>query len=100
MLVCRGEVRGSGLTGLTRNRVSLTAPGVRIPPSPPSSLHIQRFSAGFAENRRLSGYFAPLAAPETGEFEPYRANFGVLSLMRISLVPRENRAQTCVVSRR
>ena len=38
MLVCRGEVRESGLTGLTRNQVSLTAPGVRIPPSPPHSL--------------------------------------------------------------
>ena len=38
MLVCRGEVRESGLTGLTRNQVSLTAPGVRIPPSPPYSL--------------------------------------------------------------
>src|SRR5208337_1334731 len=38
MLVCRGEVRESGLTGLTRNQVSLTAPGVRIPPSPPISL--------------------------------------------------------------
>src|SRR5882757_8696395 len=37
MLVCRGEVREFGLTGLTRNQVSLTAPGVRIPPSPPSS---------------------------------------------------------------
>ena len=35
MLVCRGEVREFGLTGLTRNQVSLTAPGVRIPPSPP-----------------------------------------------------------------
>jgi hypothetical protein len=33
-----GEVREFGLTGLTRNQVSLTAPGVRIPPSPPSSL--------------------------------------------------------------
>src|SRR6266481_2717699 len=38
MLVCRGEVREFGLTGLTRNQVSLTAPGVRIPPSPPHSL--------------------------------------------------------------
>ena len=38
MLLCRGEVRESGLTGLTRNQVSLTAPGVRIPPSPPHSL--------------------------------------------------------------
>jgi CubicO group peptidase (beta-lactamase class C family) len=35
MLVSRGEVREFGLTGLTRNQVSLTAPGVRIPPSPP-----------------------------------------------------------------
>ena len=33
----RGEVREFGLTGLTRNQVSLTAPGVRIPPSPPIS---------------------------------------------------------------
>ena len=31
----RGEGREFGLTGLTRNQVSLTAPGVRIPPSPP-----------------------------------------------------------------
>ena len=38
MLFCRGEVREFGLTGLTRNQVSLTAPGVRIPPSPPPSL--------------------------------------------------------------
>ena len=38
MLICRGEVREFGLTGLTRNQVSLTAPGVRIPPSPPPSL--------------------------------------------------------------
>src|SRR5271156_6479228 len=38
MLVCRGEVREFGLTGLTRNQVSLTAPGVRIPPSPPHPL--------------------------------------------------------------
>ena len=38
MLVGRGEVREFGLTGLTRNQVSLTAPGVRIPPSPPHSL--------------------------------------------------------------
>src|SRR5216683_4641446 len=37
MLVGRGEVRESGLTGVTRNHVSLTAPGVRIPPSPPPS---------------------------------------------------------------
>jgi hypothetical protein len=44
MLVCRGEVREFGLTGLTRNQVSLTAPGVRIPPSPPPSLRGQRFS--------------------------------------------------------
>jgi hypothetical protein len=34
--------------------------------------------------------FASLAAPETSEFEAQRENFGVLSLMRISLVPREN----------
>src|SRR5271170_542643 len=39
MLVCRGEVREFGLTGLTRNQVSLTAPGVRIPPSPPTPLY-------------------------------------------------------------
>ena len=43
MLVCRGEVREFGLTGLTRNQVSLTAPGVRIPPSPPPSLRVQSF---------------------------------------------------------
>jgi hypothetical protein len=55
MLVCRGEVREFGLTGLTRNQVSLTAPGVRIPPSPPTSLHIQRFAAEFAENPRILG---------------------------------------------
>ena len=92
MLVCRGEVRESGLTGLTRNQVSLTAPGVRIPPSPPPSLHIERFSAKFAENRHISGQFASLAAPETCAFELHRENFGVLSLIRISLVPRENTA--------
>src|SRR5467141_2209582 len=38
ILVDRGEVRESGLTGVTRNHVSRTAPGVRIPPSPPPSL--------------------------------------------------------------
>ena len=41
MLVCRGEVREFGLTGLTRNQVSLTAPGVRIPPSPPTSFKLE-----------------------------------------------------------
>src|ERR1700735_1594662 len=53
MLVCRGEVREFGLTGLTRNQVSLTAPGVRIPPSPPPSLRLQRFCYGI---RRKSPY--------------------------------------------
>src|SRR5580692_7734750 len=52
MLVCRGEVREFGLTGLTRNQVSLTAPGVRIPPSPPSSPRVQTISAEFAGNPR------------------------------------------------
>ena len=41
----------------------------------------------------MSGQFASLAAPETGEFEPHREDFGVLSLFRILLVPREIRAQ-------
>src|ERR1022692_307027 len=55
ILFPRGEVRESGLTGLTRNQVSLTAPGVRIPPSPPLSLRCQRFSAGFVGNPAVSG---------------------------------------------
>jgi hypothetical protein len=70
MLVCRGEVREFGLTGLTRNQVSLTAPGVRIPPSPPPSLCLHRFYAGLVGNPRISAKFAALAAPEKGEFEP------------------------------
>jgi hypothetical protein len=88
MLVCRGEVRESGLTGVTRNHVSLTAPGVRIPPSPPTSPRFQRFSAEFAGNPRKSAPFASLAAPETADFAPHCENFELLSLMRISLVPR------------
>ena len=60
---------------------------------PPTSLHIQRFSAKFAENRRISGRFASLAAPEIACFEPFHGEFDVLSLMRISLVPRENTAE-------
>src|SRR6266446_6368338 len=87
ILVDRGEVRESGLTGVTRNHVSLTAPGVRIPPSPPPSPRFQRFSAKFVENRRISGQFAFPAAPETGEFEPHPEDFGDLSLLGILLVP-------------
>jgi hypothetical protein len=100
MLVCRGEVREFGLTGLTRNQVSLTAPGVRIPPSPPISLQLRRFCGRFAANPRVLAQFALLAAPETGEFEPRRGNFGILSLFQISVVPRENRHQTRLVPAR
>ena len=62
----RGEVRESGLTGLTRNQVSLTAPGVRIPPSPPTSLHLQRFSTRLGKISAYRVEFPSLAAPETG----------------------------------
>ena len=57
---------------------------------PPTSLRIQRFSAGFVGNPRVSGPICSLSAPETGEFEPHRGDFSILSLFRISLVPREN----------
>ena len=45
--------------------------------------------------RRKPAYIGPicsLAAPKTGEFEPHRGDFGILSLFRISLVPREKTA--------
>jgi hypothetical protein len=48
----------------------------------------------FAERRRISAQFGSLAAPETGDFEPKSEDFGILSLFRNSLVPRENTAQT------
>jgi hypothetical protein len=48
---------------------------------------------GAPEIRACRAQFASLVAPETGEFEPHRENFGVLSLFRILLVPRETRAQ-------
>ena len=70
MLVCRGEVREFGLTGLTRNQVSLTAPGVRIPPSPPSSLacfptlwRSDEIGAWGANNARPCKRRLPTAAP-------------------------------------
>src|SRR5262249_22199811 len=40
--------------------------------------------------RACSAQFASLAAPETGEFEAYREDWDGSSLMRISVVPREN----------
>jgi hypothetical protein len=46
-----------------------------------------------AEIRACRAQFASLAVPETGEFEPHREDFGVLSPFRILLVPREPRAQ-------
>jgi hypothetical protein len=60
---------------------------------PPRSLRVQRISAEFAGNRGKSALFASLAAPETGEFEAHCDDFGILSLFRIPLVPRENAAQ-------
>ena len=57
MLFCRGEVREFGLTGLTRNQVSLTAPGVRIPPSPPIGLRVLGF---FAARTRFHSFRIPL----------------------------------------
>ena len=53
---------------------------------------------GSLEIRAFRAQFASLAAPETREFEPYHGNFGILSLFRISLVPRENPAQARVVA--
>ena len=46
-----------------------------------------------AEIRACRAQFASLAASETGEFEPHREEFGVLSLFRILPVPREPQAQ-------
>src|ERR1700735_2025166 len=63
MLVCRGEVREFGLTGLTRNQVSLTAPGVRIPPSPPPSLYCLPTIRRRRQIGACAGRLAPLVAP-------------------------------------
>ena len=57
-----GEVRESGLTGVTRNHVSLTGPGVRIPPSPPPS---PRFSALSGETHEIR---ACARVPERGGY--------------------------------
>jgi len=46
---------------------------------------------GSPEIRACRAEFASLAAPETAEFEPDREDFRILSLFRISLVPRETR---------
>ena len=51
---------------------------------------------GSPEIRACRAEFAALAAPETGEFEPHRENFGVLSLFRISLGLREKGEPECV----
>ena len=64
MLFCRGEVRESGLTGLTRNQVSLTAPGVRIPPSPPSSPSPFAVWPQMSEIRACAANFVDLVAAE------------------------------------
>src|ERR1035437_4240971 len=39
--------------------------GFKSPLAPPHSLRVQRFSAGFAENRRISGQFASLDRKST-----------------------------------
>ena len=62
--------------------------------APPPSLRFQRFSAKFAKIAAFRAQFASFAAPETRELNPYREDFGGLSLMRIPLVPRGNAAQT------
>ena len=94
MLVCRGEVREFGLTGLTRNQVSLTAPGVRIPPSPPTSLHLRIFRAASIRNPRVFRRICVSRGTKDSKFDPHRENFGSQSLLRILLVPRESVAQT------
>ena len=48
---------------------------------------------GAPEIRACRAQFKSVAAPETGEFEPHREDFGVLSLFRILMVPRETWAQ-------
>ncbi len=78
MLVCRGEVREFGLTGLTRNQVSLTAPGVRIPPSPPSSPSPFTGWPQSIEIRASAANFAASAAaenPPNRRFPQSAANF-------------------------
>jgi hypothetical protein len=60
----RGEVREFGLTGLTRNQVSLTAPGVRIPPSPPTSPSLARYRPESSEMRAGAAIVARLMAAE------------------------------------
>ncbi len=49
---------------------------------------------GSPEIRAQRAQFASLAAPETREFEPHGEDFVILSLLRISLVPREKGAQS------
>ena len=65
---------------------------------PPRSPRFQRFSANFAENRRISGQFAFRAGPETGDFDPHSGYFGILSLFRLLLVPRETHHEVLVLS--
>jgi hypothetical protein len=64
-------------------------PEVRIRSAPPVSLYptnLLQIRFGIA---RESGQFSYLALPETAGFEPRRENFGILSLSRILLGPRE-----------
>jgi hypothetical protein len=61
---------------------------------PPPSLYLRAFAAGFVLNPRQPRQFPYLAAPEKAEFEPHPGNFGLLSLWRILLGPRENQAIT------
>ena len=94
MLVCRGEVRESGLTGLTRNQVSLTAPGVRIPPSPPISLAC---FPTFWRSDEIGAWGAIHARPWTRRMPTARltAKIAQNSLFAILACPSANRPTFC-----
>ena len=61
---------------------------------------LRRVCTDFGGNPRLSAQFLFLAAPETGNFAPYGEDFGIWSLFRISLVPRDTQYKTARESAR